>query len=235
MYIDTRVLNQLHHGVQYVASAYPVRHTAVVLGRSTSVEEIHIERCREDGVPVLRRAGGGGAVVLCRGMVVISAAGRTTLPFLLREHMNLVNQRIMAALYLLGVGNLSVQGISDIALEDRKVLGSSLYRTGDTVLYQGSLLVSPDLGLIDRYLKHPFKEPAYRRHRPHVLFLTTLHARGHCLSAERVSAVIQENLEGCNPWERKHFGMQHARVGLRESASPDEPSPRFEGETHAQA
>jgi lipoate-protein ligase A len=168
-------------------------------------------------------------------MVVISVAGRTALPFRLRDHMNLVNLRIMAALARLGVRDLTLRGISDISLGEQKVLGSSLYRKGDTVLYQGSLLVNPDLGLIDRYLKHPLKEPAYRRHRPHATFLTTLHAREYHLSTEQIAAEIEETLGEYNPWCGKQAEMQPPEASTRQNQSYDKPVQAAGGETHGLA
>jgi lipoate-protein ligase A len=203
MYIDMLVLDRLDGSAGHAVAAYPVRKTEVVLGRSTSLEEVHADRCRADRVPVLRRAGGGGVVVLSPGMVVISVAGTSGIPFCLREHMNLVNRRVMAALEGLGVGDLSLRGISDIALGDRKLLGSYLYRRRDLVLYQGSLLVNPDLGLIDRYLKHPRTEPDYRRGRPHADFLTSLRRQGYTLTPGQVAAEILEVLGRSNPWRRE--------------------------------
>ena len=203
MYIDMLVLDRLDGSAGHAVAAYPVRKTEVVLGRSTSLEEVHADRCRADRVPVLRRAGGGGVVVLSPGMVVISVAGASGIPFCLREHMNLVNRRIMAALAVLGVEGLSLRGISDIALGDRKLAGSSLYRRRDLVLYQGALLVSPDLGLIDRYLKHPRTEPDYRRGRPHADFLTSLRDEGYLLTPGEAAADIRKVLEEANPWQRE--------------------------------
>src|SRR2546425_10923455 len=54
---------------------------AVVLGHSCAVEkEVIASRCSEDGVPILRRSSGGGAVVLGPGCLVytliLSLCGR---------------------------------------------------------------------------------------------------------------------------------------------------------------
>ncbi len=232
MYIDARVMDRVECAGGYVAVAYPAERTEVVLGRSTSPEEIHAKRCRQDGVPVLRRAGGGGVVVLCRGTVVISVAGISRIPFRLREHMSLVNERIISALSALGVEGLSLQGISDIAIGDRKLLGSSLYRKRDTVLYQGSLLVAPDLRLIDRYLKHPLKEPAYRRRRSHADFITSLQARGYRLAPEQVAAGVREALEESNPWEGCKPGTGTTTERMDESPAPGMPVRAGGGEQH---
>jgi lipoate-protein ligase A len=180
---------------------FEAEETLVVLGRSRKVDEdVELERCVQDGVPVLRRAGGGGTVVLSRGIVVVSLAARTTLPFHLREHMNAVNVLAVSALESLGVKNLSIRGISDIACGDRKLAGSSLYRTKDIVLYQGSLLVRPDFALFDRYLRHPSKEPDYRQGRAHRDFLTSLEAEGYPFPPETVVETLRRALAGGSPF-----------------------------------
>jgi lipoate-protein ligase A len=181
--------------------AFEAEETVVVLGRSRRADEdVELERCAQDGVPVLRRAGGGGTVVLSRGIVVLSVAGRTSLPFHLREHMNAVNALAVSALESLGVRNLSIRGISDIACGERKLAGSSLYRTRDIVLYQGSILVRPDFALFDRYLRHPSKEPDYRGGRAHRDFLTSLEAEGYPFSPEAVVDALRAALAGGSPF-----------------------------------
>jgi lipoate-protein ligase A len=178
----------------YAHRVFEAESTVVVLGRSRRAQEdVELERCAEDGVPVLRRAGGGG-------ILIVSVAGGTSLPFHLIEHMNAVNALVVAALESLGVKNLAIRGISDIACGDRKLAGSSLYRTKDTVLYQGSILVQPDFALFDRYLRHPSKEPDYRKGRSHRDFLTSLESEGYPIDPETVVEALQGALAGGSPW-----------------------------------
>jgi lipoate-protein ligase A len=204
--IDWAVLRGFLHlrgapATDYAYRVFEAEETLVVLGRSRKAEEdVDLERCARDGVPLLRRAGGGGTVVLSRGIVVVSVAGRTTFPFRLKEHMNAVNRLAVSALESMGVKNLSIKGVSDIACGDRKLAGSSLYRTRDIVLYQGSLLVRPDFGLFDRYLRHPSNEPDYRRGRAHRDFLTCLAAEGCPFSAETVASTLRAALAGGSPF-----------------------------------
>jgi lipoate-protein ligase A len=42
------------------------------------------------------------------------------------------------------------------------------------LLFHGSFLLQCDLALIENILPMPSKQPAYRRHRPHLKFLTNL-------------------------------------------------------------
>ena len=191
----------LHGGAEYAYRVYESARTVAVLGRSCAEEDdLEVLNCRADGVPIQRRAGGGGTVVLAKGMAVITAAGVTSLPFHLKEHMNAVNESVIALLKGLGVRDLAIRGVSDIALGDRKIAGSSLYRTRNIVLYQGSLLVDPDPGVFDRYLKHPKKEPEYRRGRPHAGFLTSLRGEGYAIGTDSIVAALSRALAEGPPW-----------------------------------
>ena len=68
------------------------------------------------------------------------------------------------------------EGISDLAVEDRKVGGSCVYRARDLLYCATTLLCDPALGAIERYLRHPPREPEYRRGRKHRDFLGSLAA-----------------------------------------------------------
>ncbi len=202
MYIDDQVLSKLNDECAYAFRVYEQKRTEVILGRACKQDEdVIIAHCSADGVPVLQRAGGGGTVVLCRGVVVVSAAGRTNIPFALKEHMISVNKRIIRALQDIGIGGLATRGISDIAIGDRKILGASLHKRQDNVLYQGSLLVSCDIRLFERYLTHPGREPDYRVKRPHAEFCTTLSLEGYDAGVRAVVRAVTRELESGPPWK----------------------------------
>lgn len=168
---------------------------AVVLGRSNRPErEIYLDVCRADGVPVLRRLGGGGAVVLGPGCVVISGVwrvGRTGGP---AEHLARAVAVLAAALRGPGVPPLVPRGHGDLCVGQRKVLGSSGFRRRDLFFYQASLLVAFDPALAERYLRHPSREPAYRRGRPHRAFLTTLTGEGGTLGVAELVEMLRARL-----------------------------------------
>jgi lipoate-protein ligase A len=149
----------------------------VVLGRGSRPEaEVHLELVEEDGCPLYRRRGGGCSVVLDPGNVIVAAAfavqGIGQTPAYFRR----LNQWLIAGLAALGVQGLSQDGISDLVMGDRKVGGTCMYRPRGVLLYSASLLVSPQLQLLERYLAHPPREPAYRRGRRHLDFVRPLAA-----------------------------------------------------------
>lgn len=151
---------------------------AVVLGRGNDdAREVRGEACKADEVPVLRRLGGGGAVVLAPGCLVASWARPVARPLAVGEHLR---DAVGLLARVLGATTglvLAARGTGDLCLGDRKVAGSSAFARRGVFLYQASVLVDVDLAWMDRYLKHPSAEPAYRAGRPHEAFVTTL-ARG---------------------------------------------------------
>ena len=170
----------------------------MVVSRSRVPErEIFLERCAADRVPVVVRPSGGGAVVLAPGVVAASAvlpadpAARFPEPYFRR-----CCGAVAAALGALGVPDLEMRGTSDLCLGDRKVAGSSLRLAGGRVLFQVSVLVDPDLGLLDRYLRHPSREPVYRAGRGHAAFVTSLRRAGYTAGVEEVVAALAEHLRG---------------------------------------
>ena len=199
--IDDLVLDKMQQGADYACEIYEAERVEVVLGRACKVEEdVMSNACTTDGVPISRRRGGGGTVVLAPGMLIISIAGKSSLQYHLREHMNAVNLVIIDTLKKLGVNSLSIRGTSDIAIGTKKILGSSLYRRKDLLLYQGSLLVNPDLNLINRYLKQPRKQPAYRSGRSHERFVTSLYKEGYTIPIEELMQRLKSTFVRISPW-----------------------------------
>jgi len=154
---------------------YQYDRVAVVVGRGGDPQrEVDLAAAARSGVPVLRRPGGGCAVVLDRGNLVVSLA--LPLPGLgaIRSAFNAISDWMIAGLSACGVSPVTQRGISDLAVADRKLGGSCIYRTRGLLYYSSTLLVAPDLTLIDQFLPHPVREPDYRRGRSHRDFLTSL-------------------------------------------------------------
>ncbi|HHW14960.1 MAG TPA: hypothetical protein GXX28_08525 [Firmicutes bacterium] len=184
----------------------PARSTAVVLGCGTpSDPDLRLDRCLADGIPVYRRRGGGGAVVLAPGVVVITGCfpavpGRFPDAWAKRL-VSLVGKALAQSLSpapgcpLSAVPRLFPRGLGDLCFlppgssAERKVLGSSLYLAKDVVLYQASLLYRADLSLLPRYLGPPSRPPDYRRGRDHLAFVANLPA-GCRLAPDRLEVSL---------------------------------------------
>lgn len=157
------------------ARVYRPDHVAVVLGRGSRLEaEVNVEAIEDDGVPLLKRRGGGCSVVLDTGNVIVS----TTLPLSgfggIPQAFGRISGWVIDALNRAGVKGVHHAGISDLVLGDRKIGGACIYRTRDLLYYSTTLLFDPSLDLIERYVKHPPREPEYRAGRAHRAFLGSL-------------------------------------------------------------
>jgi lipoate-protein ligase A len=150
----------------------------VVVGYSNKISaEVDGSACAKDGLRVLRRCTGGGAVLQgpgCLNYTLIldhEADGRLgdleqTYQFVLERHCQLLGELTGTA--------VTIDGTSDLTIGGRKFSGNSQYRRRRWTLIHGTFLLSFDLSRIRRYLPMPSKEPDYRRHRPHAQFLVNL-------------------------------------------------------------
>jgi lipoate-protein ligase A len=145
----------------------------VVLGVSEKLAGVKLAACEADGVPVLRRSSGGGTVVQGPGCLdfalVLSLEARPTLRDVTRSYAEVIGRTARA----LGP-DVEAAGTSDLAVGGMKVSGNSQKRTRAWILHHGTILLGFDLGLIDRYLEEPAKQPAYREGRGHRDFVLNL-------------------------------------------------------------
>jgi lipoate-protein ligase A len=149
---------------------------AVVVGSGGSVAiDVNVTACEADRVPILRRASGGGTVVigprcLCFSLVLnYDTAPRlneipTSNRYILGRIVNALSPIIAA----------SVEGTSDLATSGVKFSGNAQQRKRTHFLHHGTLLCGFDLGLVSKYLNAPEREPEYRHHRPHAEFIANL-------------------------------------------------------------
>jgi len=154
---------------------YRLFDTVVILGSGSRPGlEVDLDACREDGVPVLKRLGGGCAVVIDPGGVIVSVAA-AGLPFGgQKRFFDKLSSWLIDGLERIGFHGIEKAGICDLAKDGRKVAGACLYRSRDLLYYSASLLVNPDVGRVSRYLKHPPREPSYRAGKTHEEFMGSL-------------------------------------------------------------
>lgn len=148
---------------------------AVSVGHSADIRaEIHEAACEDDDVPVVRRLSGGGAVVAGSGCIcfsmLFSMDARPELRFVEHSY-QLILDRIATAL---GMPEIAIRGFSDLAFGDRKISGNAQRRGRRALLHHGTILYAFDFSLMDRYLKQPARQPAYRAGRSHSEFVTNL-------------------------------------------------------------
>ncbi len=193
MSIDLPILKFVLNGGDLAFCVWEPAKPLVVIGRGGSEElEVKTDNCTRDGVPVFRRKTGGGAVVLMPGVLVFSLARKVGRDLVIREYAEQVNDQVIIFLLGLGMKDLSVKGISDICVGDKKIMGSGMFRRKKILFFQGSILVNPDINLMDRYLKSPPKQPEYRENRSHTDFTTTLHHEGMKYSTGDLVVMMRE-------------------------------------------
>jgi lipoate-protein ligase A len=169
----------------------------VVLGSSNVADvEVDLDACAAAHVPVLKRYGGGGTVVLHDGCVVVSVGGWVTQAFQNKLYFEGLNRAVIAALAARWprFARLGQRGLSDLVDGDKKVAGTSLFRSRNYLLYQASILVDPQIALVTKLLKHPSKEPDYRQGRSHGDFMTGLAVLEPAVTVDGCREVLRTTL-----------------------------------------
>lgn len=150
----------------------------VVVGYANTVgSEVDLTACDAAQVPVLRRCSGGGTVVQGPGCLnyalVLEIASNAALAtvtganqFILRR-----NAAAFSALLLEGV---ELCGDTDLAWRGRKFSGNAQRRRRTHLLFHGTILLSFDLTLAEKFLPLPARQPAYREARSHNDFIANL-------------------------------------------------------------
>jgi len=162
----------------------------VVMGASGRPErEVYAEALEAAGIPLFKRKGGGGTVVLGPGTIVVTVHAGVIHPFQNLGYFKAINHTLIDVFRHWLDLPFRHSGISDIAVEGRKIVGTSIFRRKQYLLYQASILVEADFDLIHSLLRHPPREPDYRRGRTHRDFITDLRTIG--ISAP-VNQMIQD-------------------------------------------
>ncbi len=172
-------------------------HWQVVMGAGGKIEDdVHQEALVETGVPLYKRKGGGGTVLLGPNTLVVTVHAGVARTFGNLAYFRAINDALMQVFRCWKNLPFRQKGISDIALEDRKLVGSSIFRRRHYLLYQASVLVELNLDLMARLLKNPPRQPDYRRKREHGDFLTCLRDLGVEQSYEEMAGDLGTRLPG---------------------------------------
>jgi len=183
----------------------------VVLGRSSRLDgEVDRTACAARGVPILRRASGGAAIVAGPGClmyaVVLSCERQPELRGIPHAHAYVL-ERLATALRV-HVPTAQHAGTSDLAMADKrggvlqKFSGNSLRIKRTHLLYHGTLLYDFDLSLASECLRAPPRQPAYRAARDHAEFITNLPLAR--TSLEECVLAAWPTAGELNDWPRTH-------------------------------
>jgi len=148
----------------------------VVVGYANKVShEVHDNFCDFNGIPILRRCTGGGAVLQGKGVLnyslILRAQGElhnitATNSFVLKRH--------CAALAAMLRAPVEIQGHTDLAIGGLKFSGNSQRRKKQFLLFHGSFLLDLDIEMVEQALRFPSRQPDYRLGRSHSDFLMNL-------------------------------------------------------------
>jgi lipoate-protein ligase A len=180
----------------------------VVLGHSNRAAlEANVAACAAAKIPILRRASGGGAVVLGPGCLNYSLVldGQaheikniaTAFHYVLERHRHLIQTLIGR--------EVRIGGVSDLTVGGRKFSGNAQYRKSRYVLVHGTFLLNFKLAVIERCLLLPPKQPEYRDHRPHLEFVANLD-----LTARQLLSGLREVWQA----DVKYGAVPLSRVGV---------------------
>lgn len=224
--LDEALLDELEeNGGNPVLRFWESDRLFVVLGRASSLsDDVHLAACQQDAVPVLRRASGGGTVLVGPGCLCYSFVIPLTLhPDLrsIRGTNQLILERLAKALHRWQPA-IAFQGISDLAIENFKISGNAQRRTRHAVLFHGTLLHGLQAGVIARYLKHPKRRPDYRGDREHGSFLMTVHVPPHHI--KQAIAAAWDAHPTLDSWPESRLSCAIARVVERSHPSQAEPT-----------
>ncbi len=165
----------------------------VVLGRTCqSDDDVLLDVCQADGIPVLKRSSGGGTVLQGPGCLnfslILSKEKRPLIDSISKSYVVILD-KVQHALKSLGV-TTEFKPVCDLVLSSngKKFSGNAQRRGRRFILHHGTLLYGFDLSLITKYLKNPKKMPEYRQAREHGAFVANLQLG----EAELKQALTQE-------------------------------------------
>ena len=111
---------------------------------------------------MLKRYGGGGTVVLYKDSLVVSVGCWVRSIYDNDKYFRLMNETIISCLNdLCPEFKFSQRGYSDIVVGEKKIAGH-LFRSRKYI-YIKLLYLNLDIELVNRALRHPTKEPDYRK------------------------------------------------------------------------
>lgn len=135
-----KIIPDTIHFLQFPPTALIGRHQALS-------RELHLDYCRANGVGIARRITGGGAIYLDEGQLGWGLVfHRSTLGVTsLTDLSQVICEAVASGLSQLGI-DAKYRPRNDIEVDGRKISGTGGLYDGDTVLFQGTVLVDMNPG-----------------------------------------------------------------------------------------
>jgi lipoate-protein ligase A len=192
---------------------YRRRPASVSIGYFQAARDVaEVDACRRDGIPVVRRVSGGGAIFTDHRQLVYAIVLRPSRPIPAREGFVLACGAVVRALVRLGVEGARMSGVNDVLVGDGKVSGSAQAIRRGVHLIHGTVLVDANLDTMFRYLRpHPTKVKSQGFDRPQDRVTTLAKAMGSPPAMEEVKAAVTRELASMSPGD-----MEETELGERE-------------------
>lgn len=160
--------------------------TYIILGQRDNIEDaVELESAKSENAVIMQRPSGGHSVVLTQKTIIVSMISYEHELTAIKSFFHDCNMKIINALQKQSIEGLSIQGISDIVLNGKKIVGSSMYKGKDFLFFHAVVNLAESPKYIAQFLKHPKTEPEYRKNRKHEEFITSLAEQGYDVNVER--------------------------------------------------
>ncbi len=141
---------------------YTYQSYCALVGRFQTVEnEVRVEYCKANNIPINRRPTGGGAIIMGADQLGVALAiqGRGNSDYShARELMSDFSEGLVRGLNQLGV-SATFRRKNDIEVNGKKLVGLGVYRApAGGLLFHASLLVDLDIALMLQVLNTPFEK-----------------------------------------------------------------------------
>jgi lipoate-protein ligase A len=126
-------------------------HRTVVIGRNQDAQaQVNRDVLKSEGITLVRRLSGGGAVYHDDGNLNFSVITRGVGS--IKPDFSFFTQPLIEAIGKFGV-KATFSGRNDVEVDGKKICGNAQYRWRDTVMHHGAILFDTDLSVLARVLK----------------------------------------------------------------------------------
>lgn len=129
-----------------------INEPSIIIGRNqNTIEEINTDYVEKQGIHVVRRLSGGGAVY--------HDAGNLNFSFIMPDdgesfrNFGKVTQPIIDALHDMGVEGAELKGRNDLVIDGKKFSGNAMYSTNGRMFAHGTLMFDSDVNEVVNALK----------------------------------------------------------------------------------
>lgn len=181
-----------------VLRLYIFKPSAITIGYFQKIyETVNVEYANKNGIPIVRRITGGGAVFHDKnGEITYSVIAKINdIASDVQESYKKICSGILYALNYFGLEG-RFEPVNDVTINGKKVSGSAQLRKGRTLLQHGTLMYNTDLSKIEKLLRVPKDKLVSHGAKTIYDRVTTLsREKGSVISREDVIGALKEGFE----------------------------------------